>query len=122
MSKNAIYTEELLYYFKYQPYKKTLNKFDYIGFASNNHCGDNIEVTIKVKDGLVVDVGYKADGCAVSQSYMSMLAEEIIGKSINDVLSLSDDFINDLMKFELTQSRKNCAMVGLRAVKNCKLV
>ncbi len=119
MTNNLLYTKELMHYFKNQPYKKDLQNYDYFGKASNDHCGDNIEVKIKVnEEGEIVDIGYKSDGCAVSQSYMSMLAEDIVGLNISGLLKLNDNYVESLIDLDLTPSRKNCALVGLKAVKD----
>ena len=119
MNDKNFYTKELLFYFKNQPHKKELKDFDYIGEANNDHCGDNIKVTLKVdKNGKIIDIGYSADGCAVSQSYMSMLAEELIGKDISVIDNLSEDDVTGLIDLDLTPSRKKCATVGLKALQN----
>ncbi len=119
MTNNNFYTKELLFYFKNQPYKKVLTNFDYVGEAGNDHCGDNIKVTLKVdKNNKIEDIGYSADGCAVSQSYMSMLSERLIGKDTSIIDKIDDSFVKNLIDIELTPSREKCATVGLRALKN----
>ena len=58
----------------------------------NPLCGDQIELELKIVDGIVVDVGFTGVGCAISKSSASMMTEEIKGKTLEVVTSMFEQF------------------------------
>ena len=58
----------------------------------NPLCGDQIEIELKILDGIVVDVGFTGVGCAISKSSASMMTEEIKGKELKLVESMFEQF------------------------------
>ena len=71
----------------------------------NPLCGDQIEIELKILDGIVVDVGFTGVGCAISKSSASMMTEEIKGKKLEVVESMFEQFrrmitVNDQMDFD----------------------
>ncbi|OGQ06934.1 MAG: SUF system NifU family Fe-S cluster assembly protein [Deltaproteobacteria bacterium RIFCSPLOWO2_12_FULL_40_28] len=51
----------------------------------NPLCGDKINLSIKIQDGVINDVKFEGSGCAISTAAASMLTEEMKGKKINEV-------------------------------------
>jgi len=118
-----LYKEELLHYYKIQPNKKHLTDGNFFGKSVNTSCGDEICLELKIDDkGIIRDIGYSHGGCIVSGAVMSMMAEQLIGKKFAYVKSLSPDEWLSEIGFDLTDSRKKCALVGYRALKDCKKV
>ena len=71
----------------------------------NPLCGDQIEIELKILDGIVVDVGFTGVGCAISKSSASMMTEEIKGKELKLVESMFEQFrrmitVNDQMDLD----------------------
>ena len=71
----------------------------------NPLCGDQIEIELKILDGIVVDVGFTGVGCAISKSSASMMTEEIKGKELKVVESMFEQFrrmitVNDQMDLD----------------------
>ena len=58
----------------------------------NPLCGDQIEIELKILDGIVGDVGFTGVGCAISKSSASMMTEEIKGKTLEVVTSMFEQF------------------------------
>ncbi len=54
----------------------------------NPLCGDEFQVHLELKNGVVQDVGFEGAGCAISTASASMMTEAIKGKSLEyaDVL------------------------------------
>jgi nitrogen fixation protein NifU and related proteins len=61
---------------------------------NNPTCGDRIQLTMKVEDGIVTDVMYEGEGCSISMSSASMMTQAIKGKKIEDALKLAEIFSN----------------------------
>ncbi|HAQ08394.1 MAG TPA: SUF system NifU family Fe-S cluster assembly protein [Bacillus bacterium] len=64
---------------------------------NNPTCGDRIQLTMKVEDGVVVDSKFEGEGCSISMSSASMMTQAIKGRNIEDALKLSKIF-SDIMQ------------------------
>jgi nitrogen fixation protein NifU and related proteins len=64
---------------------------------NNPTCGDRIQLTLKVVDGIVVDAKQEGEGCSISMSSASMMTQAIKGKTIEEALKLSTIF-SDMMQ------------------------
>ncbi len=63
---------------------------DHHAHGFNPLCNDEIEVHLKVKDGVIEAAGFEGAGCAVSIASASMMMEAIQGKRVDEVLALFD--------------------------------
>ena len=71
-----------------------------------------------MKDGIIVEIGWEGTGCAISQASMSIVSEELIGKSEEDVLMLSKGGIEKLLGVPIGPRRFKCALMSLHTAKN----
>ena len=60
--------------------------------GSNPSCGDEFSLDLAVTDGRVVDAAIQGQGCSISQASGSMMAEAIVGKSVEEVTELAHQF------------------------------
>ncbi len=58
----------------------------------NPLCGDTFNVWVQVKDGVVTDVSFLGQGCAISKASASMMTTIIKGKTVSEVRGLFDRF------------------------------
>lgn len=65
----------------------------------NPTCGDEVTLRVHVVDDVVEDVSYDAEGCSISQASTSVLADLLIGKKVEDAMSVHETFV------ELMQGR-----------------
>ncbi len=84
---------------------------------SNPLCGDKIRIDIKLKDNVVTDIKFNGKGCAISQASASMLTDELVGKSLDDIRKLDKQFILDLLGIPLGPTRIKCALLPLKVIK-----
>jgi len=84
--------------------------------AHNPLCGDDISVDILIEDQTVADIKQRGVGCAISQASISLLSEEIKGKSVQEVMNIVPDDVVDLLGIELGPVRLKCALLGLEAI------
>jgi nitrogen fixation NifU-like protein len=54
----------------------------------NPLCGDEIDVYLRVDDGVVTDIKVGGQGCSISQSSASMMSQAVKGRSVDDVRAL----------------------------------
>jgi nitrogen fixation NifU-like protein len=64
---------------------------------NNPTCGDRIQLTFKVVDGIVIDSRFEGEGCSISMSSASMMTQAIKGKKVEEAIKLSKIF-SDIMQ------------------------
>jgi nitrogen fixation protein NifU and related proteins len=84
---------------------------------SNPVCGDELRIDLQVKDNAVVDARFSGHGCSISQASASMLTEEIIGKTLEEVKQIDKQYLLDLLGIPLGPMRLKCALLSLKVLK-----
>ena len=51
----------------------------------NPICGDEMEISLIVKDEKVIDMGYQCKSCVYCQASVSLLSQKIKGKNLNEI-------------------------------------
>ena len=98
----------------------------------NPLCGDEMEISLVVKDDVVKDMGYQCKSCVYCQASVSLLSRKIKNKKIDEVKTFASvaEKIFDDSKFNLNKhwndfkeilnkkniSRKECLLLPLRTV------
>jgi nitrogen fixation NifU-like protein len=59
----------------------------------NPTCGDEVTLRVHVSDGVVADVSYDAVGCSISQASASVLTDLVIGKPVDQAMSIHQEFL-----------------------------
>jgi nitrogen fixation NifU-like protein len=57
----------------------------------NPLCGDEFTVHLRVKDGVIEDVGFEGAGCAISTASASMMTEALKGGTVADAERLFEN-------------------------------
>ena len=111
---------------------KILDNHTHKSKNKNPMCGDEMEISLLVKNNKVVDMGYECKSCVYCQASVSLLSQNIKDKSLDEV----KDFINNCENiFENTKiilekkwasfkeifdkkniSRKECLLLPIRTV------
>ena len=58
----------------------------------NPLCGDRVSVQLRVRDGVIEDVGFQGEGCAISTASASIMTESIKGRSVEEARDLFERF------------------------------
>lgn len=113
-----IYADNILDHFRHPRHHGALQDFDVCHEEKNVECGDIVKVWLWCSSGKVAGIGWEGTGCAISQASMSILSEEIEGKSEEEIESMNKDDIYALLGVPIGPRRFKCALMGLHAVKN----
>jgi nitrogen fixation protein NifU and related proteins len=96
-----------------------LEKADATAEDLNPLCGDQIRVELALGgDRKVTDVRFSGKGCAISQASMSMLSEEIKGKTLEEIARLPKEAVLENVGIGISPTRMKCAMLGLKVLKS----
>lgn len=68
-------------------------------------------------EGVVKEVKFNGQGCAISQASASMLTELVKGKKLDEVRAISKDDILSLIGGQLSAVRLKCALLSLKVLK-----
>lgn len=84
--------------------------------VSNPLCGDKLHFEIRDSDGIIQEVGFNGEGCAISTASASLLSEYAKGKSRSELKSLKKEDVLGLLGIELTPNRMKCALLSWEAL------
>lgn len=65
----------------------------------NPLCGDKVTIYADVEDGVVKDLSFQGEGCAISTASASILTEAVKGKTLEEAQSLFEQF-HDLVTLD----------------------
>lgn len=116
-----LYQEIILDHFNDPRNFGEINKKCHCGGLSNPMCGDNFEMSVCVKGGIIKEVKFYGKGCAISTAGVSMLLEKIKGMYLAEAKKISYEEIEKMLGVSLSYSRKKCAFLGLNILKQILL-
>ncbi len=99
---------------------------------SSDNCIDNLDFMLKVNDGIITDIRFDGEACAISTSATSIMIRSLIGKSLEDAKNIISNYkkmINE-EEYDATllgelnvydeickqPNRKNCALIPEKAL------
>ena len=111
---------------------KILDKHTHKSKNKNPICGDEMEISLIVKNNTVIDIGYQCKSCVYCQASVSLLSQNIKNKNLDEikkfVVSCEDIFESTKIVLEKKWkiflelfdkkniSRKECLLLPLRTV------
>ena len=111
---------------------KVIDNFTHKSKNKNPICGDEMEISLIVKNDKVLDMGYQCKSCVYCQASVSLLSQKIKNRNLNEIKKFLNscegifenskivleknwkDFIELLNK--KNKSRKECLLLPLRTV------
>ena len=101
MGLDSIYTEILTEHNNSNRNKHHIENPTRVLKGVNPSCGDEIELELREKDGVIEDAAFTGIGCAISQASASIMIDLIKGKSDEEALKLAKTFFG-MIKNEIT--------------------
>ena len=95
--------------------------------TNSKSCIDQIDLQVKINNGIIEDIRFDGEACAICTSTTSIMINLLIGKSISEALDIIDNYKNmiDEKEYDLNKlkeaivysdiskqpNRKNCALL-----------
>ena len=119
---DELYREQILEHYKHPHNFGRIDDPD-LEFEDNNpFCGDEQHVTIRLdQDDRVAEVKFDGKGCAISTAATSMLTDELVGLTRDELVTLQKEKVLDLLGIDISATRMKCALLGLKVVKGAGL-
>jgi nitrogen fixation NifU-like protein len=113
-----LYRELIIDRYKNPRFRGTLDPNDITFEDDNPLCGDHIRIDLRVDgEDRVSEVAFDGHGCAISQATADLLAESVVGKTLDEVKQISKQDILDMLGIELGPVRLKCALLSLKVLK-----
>ena len=93
MQLDNLYQEVILDHYKNPQNKKLSVTYDAQVHHVNPSCGDEVDLNITIKDGVVSAITWDGVGCSISQASVSILTDLLIGKNIVQAYEIYDEFV-----------------------------
>jgi len=112
------YIENILDHHDHPRNKRVLDPADIEASGGNPGCGDLVVMYAKVGEGgRVIEASFTGEGCTISQAAASMLTEELVGKTLDEIRSMSYQDVIEEMGKEVVSTRTRCATLALTIAK-----
>lgn len=98
---------------------------------SSSSCIDSIELMAKIEDGIIKDIKFDGEACAICTSATSIMIETLLGKTIKEAKNIilnynkminEEEYDKNVLKemnvyeeMYKQPSRKNCALLPIEA-------
>jgi nitrogen fixation NifU-like protein len=90
----ALYKSVILEHNKTPFFYEKNEEATYVLKAYNQICGDRFELYFEVKNGVIEDLTFHGFGCAISKASSSVLVKNLKGKTFEEALLLSQQFLS----------------------------
>lgn len=114
-----LYREQLLDHYHDPQNYGVLENADIDIHLDNPTCGDTIHLTAQLDaKGHIAKVMFEGHGCVVSMASASMLTEEVLGKTPQEIESMELHDVEEMLGgLRLSMGRVKCAMLSVNALK-----
>ena len=94
---DSLYQEIILDHYKHPHHQGLREPFEAEAHHVNPTCGDEVTLRVHLENTpegtLVSDVSYDAIGCSISQAATSVMADLVIGKPVDEAMTVQDTFL-----------------------------
>jgi nitrogen fixation NifU-like protein len=111
-----LYRERILDHYRHPRNRGTLEGADISCERDNPVCGDVVRLDIRLSGGRVSEVRFSGRGCVISMASASMLTEEIVGKTVEEMRALQDEDVFRMLGITLGPVRAKCGLLPLRVL------
>ncbi len=89
---------------------------DGVGKVGNAACGDIMEISLKIKNDVIVDAKFRTFGCAAAIATSSTATEMVKGMTIDQALNLKNSQVVEELE-GLPPQKIHCSVLAEEAIK-----
>lgn len=117
MAGDDLYREYLVELYRHPHNFGRLETPDVRQEGHNPLCGDQVTIDVGLAGERVREARFQGQGCAVSIAAASILTDLVPGKTVEEILSLTDkDMVTEMGLDGLTPARLKCAILALKTM------
>lgn len=92
---NNLKREIIIDNYEHPFHKEKVDNKEFIKANTHNEsCIDNIDLFVKIKNGIIVDAYFDGEACAITTSATSIMVRRIIGMKITDAKELMKEYLH----------------------------
>lgn len=111
-----MYNEKVMEVFKNPQHMGEVENYNAIGTVGNEVCGDIMQITMRIEDGIIKDAKFKTFGCAAAVASSSTATGMIIGKTIEEALKLTNKQVIEELQ-GLPPQKIHCSVLAEDAIR-----
>lgn len=110
-----MYSEKIINHFKNPKNMGKMENPTVKARVGNKICGDVMEVTLKIKDGVITDAKFQAFGCAPAIATCSIMTQMIKGEKLKEARKINPEKIDKSLG-GLPEVKKHCANLAFETL------
>ncbi|MBQ9108153.1 MAG: iron-sulfur cluster assembly scaffold protein [Clostridia bacterium] len=111
-----MYNEKVMQAFQNPQNVGEVENYNAIGTVGNETCGDIMQITMLIEDGIIKDAKFKTFGCAAAVASSSTATAMIIGKTIDEALKIKNSDVIESLE-GLPPQKIHCSVLAEEAIK-----
>ena len=118
MFDESVYREQIIDLYQNPLNYGELDPNDFSYEEDNPLCGDVIRMDARLdENGRISEIAWSGDGCAISQASASLLTDEVIGMTLEEVKNFPKETLVELIGVPLSMARMKCALLSFKVMK-----
>ncbi len=111
-----MYNDKVIETFKNPKNVGEIENADGVGTVGNASCGDIMQISLKIENGIIVDAKFKTFGCTAAIATSSTATEMVKGMTIEEALKLTNQRVVEELG-GLPAQKLHCSVLAEEAIK-----
>ena len=111
-----LYSEKVMDHFTNPRNMGVVENANAVGQVGNAVCGDIMQMSMYIEDGIIRDVKFKTFGCGSAIATSSMATELVKGRSIEEALTLTNKAVTEALD-GLPPQKLHCSVLAEEAIR-----
>jgi nitrogen fixation NifU-like protein len=111
-----LYREIILDHYHNPQHRGRIHAASLEAAEANPLCGDTLSMQLIIEQSKVTSVVWEGQGCAISQAAADMLADELIGMTVEEARRVDAKTMLELLGIDPGPARMKCALLALATV------
>jgi len=112
-----VYSTKVMEHFRNPHNVGYIEDADGVGKVGNPVCGDIMELTIRVENGVITDAKFRTFGCGAAIATSSMVTDLVKGKTIAEALQISNRAVAEALG-GLPSIKMHCSVLAEQALRS----